>query len=294
MTYPDLYHTKSSKDKSINTLMGILIGAISDNHLETSEINMIEDWLESHSNFIRHSPFKELSLVLNTMKADGIFDEEERRDLIWFCKQIIEPSNEYYDYITTDIQAITGIAGGIMSDGVISDEEIKFLNDWLQEREDIAGHYPYDELSSILTNILKDGVISEDERAHLTRFFLEFTDMSHNKTISEDDIEELKAKIHIGGICATCPEIEFENKVFCFTGESAKVNRKGFQNMIEDLGCQFKSGISKNVDYLIVGNEGSPYWAYSCYGRKIEEAIQLRKAGHPIQIINELDFGDAL
>ncbi len=50
----------------------------------------------------------------------------------------------------------------------------------------------------------------------------------------------------------------------------------------------------KNTDYLIVGNAGNPCWAYSCYGRKIEQAVDLRKAGGKIKIVNEIDFWDVL
>ena len=39
---------------------------------------------------------------------------------------------------------------------------------------------------------------------------------------------------------------------------------------------------------------GPPCWAYSCYGRKIEEAMELRKSGAHVQIVNETDFWDAV
>lgn len=42
------------------------------------------------------------------------------------------------------------------------------------------------------------------------------------------------------------------------------------------------------------GNTGNPYRSYSCYGRKIEEAVALRKEGAKVQIINETDFWDAV
>jgi NAD-dependent DNA ligase len=56
----------------------------------------------------------------------------------------------------------------------------------------------------------------------------------------------------------------------------------------------FKSSVSKNTDYLIVGNAGNRCWAYSCYGRKIEEAMDLRKSGAKVQIVNEVDFWNAI
>lgn len=294
MVHYGIYHSKSNKDKAINTLIGILQGIACDQTLRPSEVDLITDWLDEHFELTQKEPFSQLANLLNEINADGYIDDTERQDLIWFCNRFIDSSNDFYNFATADIQTLTGLAEGILGDGKITDAEITFLHSWLQERESLIGVYPYDELSSLLTNILKDGIVSEDERVLLQRFFLEFIDTKHIKAVSSEDIRELREKVHIEGICASCPEVQFENTVFCFTGESIKTTRKGFQNIIEDLGCEFKKGISQKVNYLVVGNEGNPYWAYSCYGRKIEEAIQLRKQGHPIIIVNELDFWDAL
>lgn len=51
---------------------------------------------------------------------------------------------------------------------------------------------------------------------------------------------------------------------------------------------------SKKVNYLVVGGEGNPCWAYACYGRKVEKAVELRRQGHPIVIVHENDFHDAV
>jgi len=63
---------------------------------------------------------------------------------------------------------------------------------------------------------------------------------------------------------------------------------------VEDLGGSAKSSVSTKTDYLVVGNAGNPCWAYSCYGRKIEEAMTLRREGAKVQIVNETDFWDAV
>ena len=64
--------------------------------------------------------------------------------------------------------------------------------------------------------------------------------------------------------------------------------------MIEELGGKVKTAVSKKTDYLIVGNAGNPCWAFSCYGRKIEAAMLLRREGAKVQIVNETDFWDAI
>jgi hypothetical protein len=54
------------------------------------------------------------------------------------------------------------------------------------------------------------------------------------------------------------------------------------------------SSVSSKVDYLIIGADGNPCWAYACYGRKVEMAVQLRKQGSRLQLIHEHDFHDAI
>ena len=54
------------------------------------------------------------------------------------------------------------------------------------------------------------------------------------------------------------------------------------------------SGPGKRVDYLVIGADGNPCWAFACYGRKVEKAVELRKSGVRIMIIHESDFHDAV
>lgn len=52
----------------------------------------------------------------------------------------------------------------------------------------------------------------------------------------------------------------------------------------------FNDNVVKTTEYLLVGNEGNPCWAFSCYGRKVEKAMELRKKGVNILIVHEDDF----
>ena len=64
--------------------------------------------------------------------------------------------------------------------------------------------------------------------------------------------------------------------------------------IITELNGNFSSGVSGKTDYLIIGNNGNPCWAYSCYGRKVEQAITQRKKGKKVIIMHESDFWDAV
>ena len=52
--------------------------------------------------------------------------------------------------------------------------------------------------------------------------------------------------------------------------------------------------VSRKLDYLIIGADGNPYWAYACYGRKVEMPVALQKAGARIPLIHENDIHDAV
>jgi hypothetical protein len=61
-----------------------------------------------------------------------------------------------------------------------------------------------------------------------------------------------------------------------------------------DLGGVVKKGVTRDLDYLILGAEGNPCWAYSCYGRKVEQAMNYRRAGSLLLIVHENDLHDAI
>lgn len=77
--------------------------------------------------------------------------------------------------------------------------------------------------------------------------------------------------------------IEIGNKLdgvsFCITGELA-APREFFKHLIKLKGGEFKSSVSKNCDYLIIGNPSRTYKS-----SKLKKAQQLG-----IEIINEQQF----
>ena len=57
---------------------------------------------------------------------------------------------------------------------------------------------------------------------------------------------------------------------------------------------EFQKNPTKQTDFLIIGADGNPCWAYACYGRKVEKAVHLRKQGSRLLIVHENDFWDAV
>jgi len=283
------YMGRARLDKAINTLLGILQGITIDLRINDKEVDLITNWINENSEFKDRHPINEIMPALESSIADGYLDEEERLDLLWICEKL--QSNEYYDRATSDMQVLHGLLAGIVADGYISDQEIHGLSEWILDHSNLLCNWPYDEVSSLLTGILSDGKIDDAERRLLQSFFSEFVGKQGSPSINNSLKFEGAA---ITGLCAVCPEISFPNSIFCFTGSSPKYTRSEFAKIVEGLNGWFSKSLTQEVDYLVIGAQANPCWAYACYGRKVEKAVELRKQGFKLLLVHENDFLDAV
>ncbi|MEC5128924.1 BRCT domain-containing protein [Verrucomicrobiales bacterium BCK34] len=291
------HFTKKQRiDKAVHTLTGLLRGVAIDDQLNAAEISEILNWANEHRDLVARHPFSELIPALDKMMEDGVIDPEEQEDLLWLCKNLTPESN-YFNEITHDIQQLHGILHGILADDIISTEEARRLKEWIDDNEQMKGTYPYDELDSLLLDVLKDGRIDSEEESLLKAFFEDFFSYSFAKRI-HTEIDRVKSKTTklstLPGVCSNCPEIEFQGRTFTFTGQSIKGRRANLVDSISKLGGLFSSEVTQKTEFLVIGAAGNPCWAFSCYGRKVEKAVEYRKAGKPIVIVHENDFWDAV
>lgn len=278
--------------KSMNSLIGLLTGIASDGVIDSNEMNELINWYSLHRHLIDRHPFSEILPTIDAALEDGVVDIEEAEDIIWLCKKYT--IDGYYDFSTSILQRLHGIIHGIMANNQLTDEEIVNLLNWLNKYEYLRYTYPFEEIYSLVHSITEDGVITEDERNTLRAFFSEFIDLRESANLNEFELNDLREKYNIHGICAYHPHIEIHGHVFCFTGASAKATRKEIGSIVTAAGGKFTDSITKKVEYLIVGAEGNPCWAYSCYGRKIEKAMEMRKSGSNMLIVNENDFWEVI
>ncbi|MCH6259120.1 BRCT domain-containing protein [Puniceicoccaceae bacterium K14] len=277
-------------NKALHTLEGILQGIEFDSEINAREIHELREWCDDHSRYKKLNPFNEIISIIDSALEDDVLDAEEMKDIEWYLNRALS-SSHFYDSVTSDLQRLQGLLHGILADREVNDSEIKALSDWMDEREYLSGCYPYDEIYSLITSFLQDGKIDEEEAEFLKAFFCEFVTLSTNNQI--DITKELKKKVSVLGICAVDPSIVFKGKVFTFTGESSKANRSEMANIVEDLGGIFKRNPTKKINYLVYGAAGNQFWAYSCFGRKVEYLLNLRKEGSTALLIHENDFWDA-
>ncbi|MFM7168678.1 MAG: NAD-dependent DNA ligase [Planctomycetaceae bacterium] len=285
-----LFNTPRRLEKTMHTLEGILRGITMDGRVDDQELIVLADWLGEHSEFRNKHPFTEIIPRIERIIAEEIVDEEERADCLWLCSQFTTGS-QHFDPITSDLQVLHGIMGGIAADSRISVAELRSLSEWIEGKEHLYGCWPFDEVSSLVTGVLSDGRIDANEHETLLHFFADVLAFLNHKSLGKatTDVTPFRS-----GICAVQPQIVISERRFCFTGTP----RKGPKRLLQEAVVSRNGIVEKNVvnalDYLIIGAEGNECWAYSAYGRKVETAIERRKAGSKLLIVHEFDFWEAL
>lgn len=276
-------------EKIFNTLIGLIEGIVIDARINDVELAFLQTWLAAQRARAQKHPFNEVVPLLDQAIADGVLSSGGKDDILWLCKRLT--ASEYLDAATADMQRLHSLVAAIGSDGQVSVDELCGLADWLLENEHLKTCWPYDEIESLVSGVLEDGKIVPAEHAMLMAFFGEFVSVLDSKTIVSPPDRKGAAVI---GLCAVAPEIRFPDSVFCLTGPSHKYSRQEFAAVVANRGGTAVGGVSKKVHYLVIGADGNPCWVYACYGRKVERAVELRKAGHPIVIVHEKDFHDAV
>lgn len=287
------YTLKSEMDRALRILEGIVRGISIDGKINAMEIAELQNWYEIHKPLLQRQAFEDLITILDEALKDGCISAEEKADIIWMCSSYTSKSL-YNDLITSDIQKLSGLLHGIIADNQIELKEIEKLGNWLHDKAHLTGVYPYDELRSLITAVLEDGQLTAEERDMLKAFFSEFVDIETSNNLNDTELQELRKTINITGVYSVSPRIVVKGNLFCFTGRSVKATQEEIKNLIESVGGKFKNNVVKDTAYLVVAEQGNPCWAFSCYGRKVEQAVRMRKGGSKIQIVRENDFWHAI
>jgi hypothetical protein len=267
---------QARRDRDLNELFGIVEGTTIDSMLNDREVAYLRAWLDKNADLRTWHPYSGFFTLLEDALADGVLTAGEQADLCGACR--ILTSTEYYDRATAVIQRLHGILAGIGADGVITKAELDGLQNWLEAHSPWLGGWPCEELVPMIDRILADGRIDPSEQTHLQAYFGQFTSIKPSGVGSPTAEPESPAAdgptLH--SILDPDPILVFPNRTFCFTGASARYKRKDLKATVERLGGKFTNTINRHLDYLIVGTEGNPCWTYSCYGRKIEDAVEFQ------------------
>lgn len=188
--------------------------------------------------------------------------------------------------LNRSLGALVGIAQGLVCDSHLNDSEIHFLNDWLNNNENIAHTWPGDVLHARVRTVLADGVVTAEERVYLLETL---------RKLIGGSLEELGESTHVSELMFDIVEsIPFSGSTFCLTGDFVFAPRTICADAIERRGGSVSSSVTKKVNFLVVGGLGSTEWKHGSFGTKIEKAMDLRSDGVPLLIVHEDRWANAL
>ncbi len=274
-------------ERDLQFLKGLIQGINGDSVINDIEYSELTNWINSKKEYENKQPYHSIIHALREAISDKYLTVDEIENIIWFCDQYLNRT-DYFDSITLGIQELLGVIKGIVIDKKINDKELSYLDNWLEENQYLKNTWPFDELYNVVTAILSDQVVTEEEKQSLFDFCSGIVGLnSDNKSISTTSL--LKT-----GYYQIDPEIILQENTFCITGVSNKYKRKEIAEKIELYGGYVVNNVSSKLNYLIVCDEKNACWAFTCYGRKIEEAIRHRKNGAPLIIVHEYDLYDVI
>jgi len=190
------------------------------------------------------------------------------------------------DSLKKSLNELLGLARGLMADDELSDSEILFLHEWLEDRYSITSSFPGNVIQARLQEVLEDGIITEEERVYLVDTL---------NTLIEGRLEDLADEVDLTELWFDEPGIiDFHSTRFCLTGNFVYGPRDVCRTAIESRGGTVMPTITNEPEVLIVGGLGVDEWRTGSLGAKIEAALRMKKQGVPVKIIAEEAWVDQL
>ena len=177
------------------------------------------------------------------------------------------------------VDTLIGLSKGLTADGNVNHAEAEFLLSWLIQNR-AATNNPI--ILNLLTRIaatLEDGVLDAEESDELLSILRQIS--------GEQSVVGELGKTASLPINNPTPSIVFPERSFLFTGTCAFGTRKQCEEATEGLGGLNASGVSKSLNYLVLGTYVTDSWVHETFGRKIEKAMTYRNQGVPLVIITE-------
>ncbi|MFP4610647.1 MAG: BRCT domain-containing protein [Thiohalophilus sp.] len=177
------------------------------------------------------------------------------------------------------IDTLIGLSKGVLADGKVDQIEAEFLQNWLAQSRQVTDNPIILNLLEKVDSMLSDGVLDQEESDELMGLLQKISG-------EKSELGEL-AKTSSLPVNKPMPDIVFEGNYFLFTGTCAFGTRKQCQEAVKSLGGLNAKGVTKSLNFLILGTYVTDSWAHETFGRKIEKAIDYRDKGVPLAIVTE-------
>lgn len=265
------------KDRALHGLKGILSGMVADNRLNEKEFLFLDAWLKSQKYLADDADVLKILQRVGDILEDGQISRAELQQMQTHIEDVA--TNKELSTLDRGAQMdeLLGFVTGVASDGVLNDDEIRAMADWLQRNAAIHDIWPATIIGNRLAFILEDGIITDEERSDLLKVIKQVTgkesEISYEVSteVWDDRVESLR----------------LEGATYCLTGDFVSGDRESVDMMLKCLGAQTSTSVNRSVDYLVIGTLASRDWLYTSHGRKIEKALLLKREGSEIAVITE-------
>jgi hypothetical protein len=190
--------------------------------------------------------------------------------------------------IERDLSELLGLAKGMLSDGVVNEQEATYLKLWGENHPDALGQWPTCLIFTRLRQFFTDGQIDENERGELHTLLAGLVGGTQSLLLGYEATTTLPLDIPPPLICYGADE------VFVFTGKFAYGTRADCEDEIVERRSRCEPNVTKRTTFLVLGTFGSEDWAHTSYGRKIQRAVDLQRSGFAIRIVGEDHWANAL
>lgn len=248
---------------NINNLYGMIRVILFEEYITEAQFALFEEWYLTNKKYNQYLIFHKISLVLKEIMDKGHMTGMDKKALVDTVDFV--PISSIYSKKTLKTQVLQGIIKTITADDKVTLDELTHLNNWLNRNNSLKGTYPYDKILKITNDILETGVINDNRQREISNIFKEL----------------------INPIKITNEKFSLKGKIFSLSGEFEHGSKEEIIRMLEKEECTYKSSVSGKVDYLFVGDLGSPAWKYGNIGGKIVKAQKLQDNGGKIKIISE-------
>lgn len=276
----DAFSFSKEKQRALFGLRGILSGVVADQKLNEKELLFLDAWLQSQQYLAEEADVRQILARVGEIVADGKVEPEELASMQQWIRAFIAETEDGGQSKVAQGNELMGFLTGIASDGVLNDQEVNALSDWLNEHHAVRDRWPASVIVDRLNNILEDGVISDEEREDLLQTLRGITSPTTNPTGVgyEASTEVWEDKVD---------HVDIADKLFCLTGDFVVGDRNTVDTLLRMKGAELSTNVTSRVDYLVIGTLASRDWLYTSHGRKIEKALLLRRQGAGITIITE-------
>jgi len=186
-----------------------------------------------------------------------------------------------------DVSELLGLAKGVLADGVVNDDETRYLNEWAAGHPDALARWPVSLIFSRLQQIFSDGRVDEGERGELKELLASLIGGTESVMLGYDAPTTLP-------LDHPPPPISWDGEIYVFTGRFAFGTRAHCAREVTSRGGQVDDSVTRRTSFLVVGTFSSEDWATTSYGRKIQRAAELRDAGLALRIVGEDHWANAL